>query len=441
MKTIKRINLWNNEANYCNCSGSNQTYWLCNDNQNTIAECSCQGNLDNKNTAIGCACGYIMKHKLITILMGLCILLVSGCTKTESKQDAIIGGSQVHHMEECKLSDIVSQIHFIPLETNDSVLVGEIRRIKQRNGYFYILADRRLLKFSLDGKFERNMVGIGGGPLEASAIADYDVYKDKLYILSPGKILEIDSHNNIRTFSMPDYVGWGRLRTTDHGILVAANNPGEGNSAIMLLDYENGSVIKELVIGSTDWDLQRTIELIPVGPDKYMHQLGRSDNVLLVDVNAARVDTICFTGFNDVIDIDSFQEQDYNSHSKQDFDTETLIGICNSASHYFWAGLKKSAMTFYISDRLTGQTLSIPCDELIDDITFSEEINNNQLIGMLSFNESDDDFFISFIYPEIIKDNTNDAPVKFKSEYNIIDSLETDSNPLIVRIKFEQIQK
>lgn len=374
--------------------------------------------------------------------MGTCILLVSGCTHTVNEQDAIIGKGQTHFMDECKLSDIVSQVQFIPLETNDSVLVGKISKIKQRNGNLYILADRRLLKFSHDGKFERNMVGLGAGPLEVSAIADYDVYKDKLYVLAPGKILEINNSNgNVRVFPVPEHVGWGRLRTTDHGILVAANNPHNDNSAIMLLDYDNGSIVKELVKGSDEWGLQRTMELLPVESNHYMHQLGQSDDVLLVNVDAATVDTIRFSGFNDVISIESFQRESRNGNSNQDFDSEALFGICNSNSHYFWGGIRKSAMTFYISDRLTGQTLSIPCDGLIDDVTFSEDINNNQLIGMLSFNESDDESFISVIYPENIKDRTSDAPIKFRHEYAIIDSLETDSNPLVVLIKFESIRK
>lgn len=384
----------------------------------------------------------VMRPKLNSILMVLCILLIGSCTHTANKQDVVIGSGEIQFMDDCKLSNIVSQVQFIPLETSDSVLVGEVRKIKQRNDNLYILADGRLLKFSHDGKFEGDMVNVGGGPLEASVIADYDIYKDKLYVLSPGKILEIDNSNrNVRAFSVPEYIGWGRIRTTDHGILVAASNPHNGDSAIMLLDYENGSIVKELVKGGEEWDLQRTMELLPVGSNHYMHQLGQSDDVLLVNVDAATVDTVRFSGFNDVICIEGYQKENRIKNSKQDFDSEALFGICNSDSHYFWAGLKKSAMTFYISDRLSGQTLSIPSNELIDDMTFSENINNNQLIGMLSFNESDDESFISVIYPENIKGRTSDAPAKFRNEYAVIDSLESDSNPVVVLIKFEPIRK
>ncbi|MDE5820925.1 MAG: 6-bladed beta-propeller [Paramuribaculum sp.] len=383
-----------------------------------------------------------MKHNLISILMVLCILLVSSCTHTTNKQDVVIGGSQIHYMDECKLSDIISQIQFIPLETNDSVLVGNISKIKQRNGNLYILADGRLLKFAHDGKFERNMVGIGGGPLEASAVADYDVYKDKLYVLSPGKILEINENtSDCRAFIVPQYVGWGRLRTTDKGILLAANNPGDGGVAIMLLDYENGSIVSNLLNSGSEWELNQTIELNPIQSDIYMHQLGHSDNVILVDIEAVKVDTMHFSGFNDAIDIEGYRKESRVSNSKQDFDSEALFGICNSDSHYFWGGLKTSGMTFYLSDRDSRQTLAIPSDKLIDDITFSENINNNQLIGMLSFNESDDEFFISTVYPEDIKGRTTDAPVKFRNEYAKIDSLEADSNPLVVLIKFDSIRK
>lgn len=384
-----------------------------------------------------------MKHRFISLLIGSILLFVLGCTNTLTKQDTIIDSSQPHLIKQCKLSDIISQVQFIPLETNDSVLVGNISKIKQRNGNFYILADGLLLKFSPDGKFERNMVGIGGGPLEVPAIADYDVYKDKLYILSPGKILEIDNSNyrDIRVIPVPQHVGWGRIRTTDYGILIAANNPNDGNSAIMLLDYDDGSIVKELVRGDSNWELQRAMELLPIDSKHYMHQLGQSDDVLLLNVDAATVDTIRFSGFDNVISNEGYKKESRTVNSKTDFDTEAFYGICNSNSHYFWAGLNKSGMRFYFSDKATGQTISVPSDGLIDNVTFTEDINQNQLIGMLSFNDSDGDSFISVIYPEDIKGRVSDAPAKFRNEYAIIDSLEADSNPLVVLIKFDSIRK
>ena len=73
MKTLKRISLGRtfnptemtslrggsdiNEADYCSCSGSTQTWFWCDDNKNTVHDCTCYGNDNNKNSGVGCSCG------------------------------------------------------------------------------------------------------------------------------------------------------------------------------------------------------------------------------------------------------------------------------------------------------------------------------------------------------------------------------------------------
>lgn len=46
----------NNEATECNCSGSSNGHWYCNDNSNSASSCDCTGNGNNTNAADSCKC-------------------------------------------------------------------------------------------------------------------------------------------------------------------------------------------------------------------------------------------------------------------------------------------------------------------------------------------------------------------------------------------------
>ena len=70
MKTLKKIHLGTqlshtqmgglvggsdiNKADYCSCSGSTNSNWLCKDNNNTAYGCKCTGNGENTNGGLGC---------------------------------------------------------------------------------------------------------------------------------------------------------------------------------------------------------------------------------------------------------------------------------------------------------------------------------------------------------------------------------------------------
>lgn len=79
-------------------------------------------------------------------ILALCCLLVLVSCGGE-KNEALIDPRYVVETGEVKLSELVDSMRFIPLETNDECLIGQIRRIKHRNGRFFIQADDRLMVF------------------------------------------------------------------------------------------------------------------------------------------------------------------------------------------------------------------------------------------------------------------------------------------------------
>jgi len=92
-----------------------------------------------------------------------------------------------------KLSDYASSIRYVPLETKDDALIGQVRRHLSYyyDGQFYIVSDDKILKFDSSGKFIRLIGDTGQGPNEYIAIASVDVSPETnhLYILDEGHFL------------------------------------------------------------------------------------------------------------------------------------------------------------------------------------------------------------------------------------------------------------
>ncbi|PHN01283.1 6-bladed beta-propeller [Flavilitoribacter nigricans] len=76
--------------------------------------------------------------------------------------------------------------HFIKLESNESSLIENIRFVKKENDRIWILDDKRsaILTFDHEGKFLFRIESLGKGPGEYLYLDDFDVYEDKIYLLS-----------------------------------------------------------------------------------------------------------------------------------------------------------------------------------------------------------------------------------------------------------------
>jgi len=74
-------------------------------------------------------------------------------------------------------SNFVNHVSYIPLETNDMCLIGEITKLIVRDDKIYIhdKMTNKLLKFSITGKFESAIGNIGAGPGEYIRISSFFV--------------------------------------------------------------------------------------------------------------------------------------------------------------------------------------------------------------------------------------------------------------------------
>ncbi|MDR2913704.1 MAG: 6-bladed beta-propeller [Tannerella sp.] len=96
-----------------------------------------------------------------------------------------------------QLSDIANKVLSVPLETPDSGVVRQIKRVQKDGNNIFMLADRRLLHFDVSGKFINQMIMETNGRDEV-LIADYTLDPDR------HQVIVIDSQRNVSKY---DYSG------------------------------------------------------------------------------------------------------------------------------------------------------------------------------------------------------------------------------------------
>lgn len=100
------------------------------------------------------------------ILSGMVLLLMSAIVPLQA-QTVIPFARGVADKKEIKLSEVASGVKYIPLETTDeSLLEQDILDATFAGGYLFVSDYKKLLQFTLDGKFIRQIGKAGQGPGE-----------------------------------------------------------------------------------------------------------------------------------------------------------------------------------------------------------------------------------------------------------------------------------
>ena len=122
-----------------------------------------------------------MKYIYIPILLIICL----ACNTSNNTSIKELSINNSFDDSNITLSKIASSSEIIPLETNDSILIGEIKKILCENNYIYISDGRTLFKFNDKGYFISKINKIGTGPDEYTSITDFQICSnDKVWILS-----------------------------------------------------------------------------------------------------------------------------------------------------------------------------------------------------------------------------------------------------------------
>ncbi len=152
-----------------------------------------------------------MKKNLFPILVAISLITtILSCQRTEDNLDGeqIIDWNSLEKIEQDELfAPIVESMEFIPLETNDSLLLSDIKKIIETDSLMFVLAsvstsrDKELHCFTPTGRHLRKIAQKGEGPGEYSSIGSFAISGDTLMIFD-------DDRSKIRCYDLEgNYLG------------------------------------------------------------------------------------------------------------------------------------------------------------------------------------------------------------------------------------------
>lgn len=108
--------------------------------------------------------------------------------------------------KEVKISDLLEDAFYVPLETKEDNLLGEIEKIKFDDNRIYLLSQNALSCYDMEGNYIFGLDRVGRGPGEYQKLNDF-VVDDAIYLFDNmrGNVLVYDKHslNYQRSINLP----------------------------------------------------------------------------------------------------------------------------------------------------------------------------------------------------------------------------------------------
>lgn len=365
------------------------------------------------------------------LIYAFIVIMLTCCSKKDDKiNTALIEKSSITESEMSKLSECVESIKIVPLETNDSILIGQIDAIKVRGSQIYILSAHKLYHFDSAGNFVGLFNLVGPAPGEVRYLTDFDIADGYCYVMATDKII-------IRNLNMPtDFreisplQSGGKIRKINEGIIASFERPFPNGNSVMLF-AESGDTICSMVSIGDYQGRPTTIDFIEYRAGEYLHYSSGNDLDVVIPADK-RSYKMTFVENDEAASTKEINE------AKRRFEVngEIIVGMAHSKSHLLLLGLNKDKINFYLYDRNTGLTKTFD-DSIEDDISGIADIQQNMMLGMIGFNESDNDYFISVIDPNTTYQYITDKPNKFSDSYQSLNGVDSDANPAVIFIKFK----
>ncbi|MCI9607731.1 MAG: 6-bladed beta-propeller [Muribaculaceae bacterium] len=362
------------------------------------------------------------------------VALLSCGKKDGGGNFTIAGKSTTSELGATKLSEHIESIKIVPLETNDSLLIGRIDAIKVRESQIYALSSRTLYHFDPSGRLVSQINLVGSGPGEVTMVTDFDIADGYCYVMAPGKIVVRNISNPADFREIATGQSGGRIRKINDGILASFNQPLTNGNGVMLF-AESGDTICSLLSAGNDWSIPRTLDFIEYQDGEYIHPSMGNDIDVIVPAEKQTY-KITFVENDDALSTDEVGKELPKAKSKTDVSGEIYMGLTPSKNHLMWMGIDQDKMSLYLYNRMTGQTIKFDATALIDDISGAPDISQNMMLGMLAFNDSDNDCFVSVIDPNATHEYITETPNKFSESYQPLDSVAPDANPAVILIRF-----
>lgn len=370
------------------------------------------------------------------ILSIICVFIALSCTNKKTIDNTTKVRSIIlkDGINEIKLSDLVSNIKYIPLETKTNSLIGEILNIKMYNNKFYIISrsgtQSDIKVFATDGKFVMQFGNYGKGANEILNPADIIKNNDIFFVLDKTGIHSFTEDGLYLKKLFKRFPG--RKFQFFHNyfyILHGLNPPGLVSRIDLKGNIKQTFIPLKLWLGATEQD-----KIIPI--DDGLHIFNPlldtvyylNDNIILPKyyINSIGVKTICKILF------ENKKLNPYELSKQINSQSNASITNYNENDHYL-----------YIDYLINQQKETFVLNKLTDkSIYFSKYINDidNGYFGE-PLTLTDKDLLIIPLYSyeliEYYKSYFNVLNSKNYPLWQIVKNKKIDDNPILMICKLE----
>jgi len=343
--------------------------------------------------------------------------------------------------DELRLSSYVESVKYVPLETNDSSIIGQIFQIEVTEKNIFVLdlwSQKKLFMFKSDGAFIRTIGAYGVGPGEYTEISSFviDEKTNTIFLLDKSvSVIEYSFEGAwIKTTMLEDFMGF---RMAKKGEMFAFTGAGRNDKLILA---DNHFSKKESFFPFTSRFLARSITS-PLQQNCHGKLLFRqflNDTIYEINNNySLKPHCIVDYGNKGIVDYSYFLKSDKNSKYMESFVNEhlTMISYYETNDFINVRSLyeKESFSTFFC--KKSEKVISVSEKDVIDDISFSD--------GLLYFRgvNCSNNYFVQIIEPSVFLEKLGSNLAKSSPFYNealsASKSLDETSNPIFIMIKLK----
>lgn len=370
---------------------------------------------------------FIVNRLWITFWM----LSIFGCSQNESSVLPVVNiKSVLLHPEEVSLSDIISEMNIIPLETNDSCLIGRGRVFcLLKEGILF--NDIGLLKFGMDGTFMGNVFQFGQGPGEIAGLRDFYVRDSLIYFTDLSHYLyKCDfSGTRMERVKIPLYTQNGFAALENNKFVTGTLEWGDGDKADRLCFFDTVRVTKKIhKLYSTKGKYQ---ESYPMGKEiKFFHFKGETYMKELLNDTIYRIDekndTICPFLYYDFGRYKSHPEYRYNFSANELFLKIPYTQFLGITDNYVFLTVmmpdvrkKESIDALCIYERQTKKSRLLRLSYSADDIKKIKSVIGNRFDEksnpyFFPMSLSQDGEYLCTLIPQVEDDNPTIIAIRLK---------------------------
>lgn len=373
---------------------------------------------------------FLNKNMKKLIVYVCCMLALCACKNTTPNATYLIDIEKIPTQSDEYLSSIISDLKLIPLETNDSCLIGEVDVIKKRNGRYCVQSGRNVLHiFDEQGHFINRIGQQGSGPGEYELLSDFEADKHYVYLLSHHKLLVYDWEGNFQK-EIPLSINVRTIRKIKGGFLAQVNGAiGEDGLAFL---NEEGKVLQTEMPKNEHLRMVRAIPWVNLKEGISIFQLSYTNDMYGFDTEQNKFFELSVTNDKDALTFDQLLAMGNQKLNLQQTSKLIFDGFSASRSQLVLGGMKDGKMYLYLYRKENQQPYRLDTNQVTDDVTFTQW----QFCRNMGKCDSDDDFLFTYMEANVLQEAAERGGVLNQTPYVTLKDLRDESNPVIIAYSF-----